>query len=91
MHQGVPFDSHNWAVLYKSLMKRHGSNNVSVLLGNGDGTFQAAVNFVAGTYPSSVAVGDFNGDRKPDLAVADFEGVSILINTSGPRARLLLQ
>ena len=25
MHQEVPFDSHNWAVLYKSLMKRHSS------------------------------------------------------------------
>ena len=38
------------------------SNNVSVLLGNGDGTFQAAVNFGAGAGPRSVAVGDFNGD-----------------------------
>ena len=47
-----------------------GSNNVSVLLGNGDGTFQAAVNYGAGTEPYSVAVGDFNGDGKPDLAVA---------------------
>ena len=26
----------------------HGSNNVSVLLGNGDGTFQAAVNYGGG-------------------------------------------
>src|SRR5437870_4893944 len=47
-----------------------GSGNVSILLGNGDGTFQAAVNFDAGmASPSSVAVGDFNGDGKPDLAV----------------------
>src|SRR5262245_30698748 len=38
------------------------SNNVSVLLGNGDGSFQAAQNFVAGNAPVSVAVGDFNGD-----------------------------
>src|SRR5262245_58198441 len=35
------------------------SNNVSVLLGNRDGTFQAAVNFGAGAIPFSVAVGDF--------------------------------
>ena len=48
-----------------------GSNNVSVLLGNGDGTFQAAVNYAAGNAPNSVAVGDFNGDGKADLAVAN--------------------
>jgi len=45
--------------------------SVSVLLGNGDGTFQTALNYLAGTQPSSVSVGDFNGDGKPDLVVAD--------------------
>ena len=57
------------------------SNNVSVLLGNGNGTFQAAVNYAAGTYPSSVAVGDFNGDGKADLAVANCasNNVSVLL------------
>ena len=42
-------------------------NVVSVLLGNGDGTFQAAVNYGAGT-GGPVAVGDFNGDGRLDLA-----------------------
>src|SRR5215510_11042985 len=46
------------------------SGNISVLLGNGDGTFQAAVNFGAGNNPSSIAVGDFNGDGVQDLTVA---------------------
>src|SRR5215510_3491292 len=46
------------------------SGNISVLLGNGDGTFQAAVNFGAGNNPSSIAVGDFNGDGIQDLTVA---------------------
>jgi len=41
-------------------------SSVSVLLGNGDGTFQTALNFRAGTNPISVATGDFNGDGKPD-------------------------
>jgi uncharacterized repeat protein (TIGR01451 family) len=45
-----------------------GSSNVSILLGNGDGTFQPAVNFSAGNSPSAIAVGDFNGDGKLDLA-----------------------
>ena len=60
------------------------SNNVSVLLGNGDGTFQAAVNFGAASNARSVAVGDFNDNGKPDLPVANFSSrnVSILLNTT---------
>jgi uncharacterized repeat protein (TIGR01451 family) len=45
------------------------SNNVSILLGNGDGTFQAAKNFDAGSNPSGIFLGDFNGDGKLDLGV----------------------
>ncbi len=47
------------------------SNSISVLLGNGDGTFQTAMNFGVGASPVSVAVGDLNGDHKLDLAVAN--------------------
>jgi hypothetical protein len=50
-----------------------GSNNdVEVLLGNGDGTFQSNIGAIAGPGVQSVTVGDFNGDGKPDLAVAIF-------------------
>jgi uncharacterized protein (UPF0548 family) len=45
--------------------------SISILLGNGDGTFQAAVNYAAGLGPQFVVVGDFNGDGKLDLAVAN--------------------
>jgi MBG domain (YGX type)/Bacterial Ig-like domain (group 3)/FG-GAP-like repeat/FG-GAP repeat len=48
-----------------------GGSTVSVLLGNGDGTFQPQVAYATGTDPYSVAVGDFNGDGKLDLAVAN--------------------
>jgi hypothetical protein len=44
---------------------------VSVLLGNGDGTFQARQTFAAGLIPGSIAVADVNGDGKPDLIVAN--------------------
>jgi autotransporter-associated beta strand protein len=62
----------------------HSGKSVSVLLGNGDGTFKPAQNFPAGNYPSSMASADLNGDGKPDLAVANYGSntVSILLNTS---------
>jgi hypothetical protein len=44
----------------------------SVLLGNGNGTFQSAVNSTTVKYPSSVAVADVNGDGKPDLITASY-------------------
>ena len=59
-----------------------GTNHVSILIGNGDGTFAAAVNYGVGTAPAwSVAVADLNGDGKPDLAVANYgsNNVSILL------------
>lgn len=52
------------------------SNVVNVLLGNGDGTFQPFVSYPT-SFPSvtGVTVGDFNGDKKLDLGVPDFETV----------------
>jgi uncharacterized protein (DUF2141 family) len=45
---------------------------VGVLLGNGDGTFQPLVTYSSGgTVPFRVAVGDINGDGKPDMLVAN--------------------
>ena len=52
----------------------HGDGSVGVLLGNGDGTFQAAVNYgTGGQAPSlgSLAIADVSGDGKPDLLVAN--------------------
>jgi hypothetical protein len=43
---------------------------VSVLLGNGDGTFQPEQSFFAGMFPLSVSLADFNADGHPDIAVA---------------------
>ena len=56
---------------------------MSVLLGNGDGTFQLAITFASGgTAPNSVAVGDLNGDGRPDLVVAQLgdDAVSVLLH-----------
>ncbi len=58
-----------------------GSGNVSVLLGNGDGTFQSTVNYDFGDTAESVAIAHLNGDAKPDLAVANYwsDNVSVLL------------
>lgn len=45
------------------------ADTVSVLLGNGNGTFATHVDYAAGGAPTSVAVGDFNRDGKLDIAV----------------------
>ena len=37
-------------------------NTVSVLLGNGDGTFQPQVTYAVGNNPDAIVAGDFNGD-----------------------------
>src|SRR5262249_49363765 len=56
-----------------------------LLRGNGDGSFQSAVNFPAGDFPDSIAAADFNHDGKLDVAVADFGtnlgvgGISLLL------------
>jgi len=54
---------------------------VSILLGNGDGTFEAALNLSGVSGAQSLAVGDFNGDGKLDLVTADSyaNNVSVLL------------
>jgi hypothetical protein len=58
---------------------------VSVLLGNGDGTFQAQAVYGVGGDPVAVATADFNGDGRPDLAVVGKSNktVSILLGAGG--------
>jgi hypothetical protein len=46
-----------------------GNDNISLLLGNGNGTFTASPS-PSNDLPGAIAVGDFNGDGIPDLAVA---------------------
>ncbi|HEX8155075.1 MAG TPA: FG-GAP-like repeat-containing protein, partial [Thermoanaerobaculia bacterium] len=56
-----------------------GSNQVSILAGNGDGTFQSAVPFAAGNTPRALAAGDFDRDGDLDLAVAASDGDHVAI------------
>jgi subtilisin-like proprotein convertase family protein len=69
-------------------------NQVSVLLGNGDGSFQPERRFDVGLFPRFNAVADFNNDGRPDLATANAGSgdVSVLLGngdgTFQPQRRL---
>jgi len=62
------------------------SDSVSVLLGNGDGTFQATVNFSVGSGSIAAAAGDFNTDGWLDLVLPNHssDNVSVLIANMCP-------
>ena len=69
------------------------SNSVSVLLnttapGAGTPSFSAKQDFATDFNPTSITVGDLNGDGKLDLAVANInsDNVSVLLNTTAPGA-----
>ena len=52
-------------------------------MNDGSGTFGAPVSYAAGSMPSSVALGDLNGDGKPDIVIgrnASGGGVGVLLN-----------
>ena len=55
---------------------------VSVLLGNGDGTFHSPVAYATGSsgdHPIAVSAVDFNGDNKLDLAVTNLNAKTVAI------------
>lgn len=57
------------------------SNDVSILLGTGTGSFGAATNFAVGSWPWSVVAADFTGDGIADLATSNqnSNNLSVLI------------
>jgi hypothetical protein len=57
----------------------YGSGTVSVLLGNGDGTFRPQMQYAATSYAQAPIVGDFNRDGILDLAVPGYGDVAILL------------
>ena len=67
-------------------------DSISVLLGNGDGTFQGAIQVRAGGSPVALAAGDFNQDTFPDLVVANnFDQQDNLTLYQGGSSGLTLQ
>ena len=60
----------------------YGADTISVLLGNGDGTFRSKVDYPVGVEPHGLAIGDLNGDGRPDVVVTDWgdKTVDVLLN-----------
>ena len=54
-------------------------NEVSVMLGNGDGTFQAQEIYGVGVRPVSVAVADLNADGALDLVTANYDSGDVTV------------
>jgi hypothetical protein len=60
--------------------------SLAVFPGNGDGTFQGTLFFAADAGPIDLAIGDFNGDGKPDIVVANSQSndITVLLNATVP-------
>jgi hypothetical protein len=63
------------------------NNTVAILYGNGNGTFQNAIELPLPYAPTGVAIGDFNKDKKPDIVIASSTGccpfaggITVLLN-----------
>lgn len=57
----------------------HLLDQVAVLLGNGDGTFQPASFYATGSQPWNIVVGDVNNDGKQDIATADDNDTNVTL------------
>jgi hypothetical protein len=79
------FAAKRWAVMAArtsaSRVSNSGTNDVSVILGDGTGGLEQATRFAVGTQPLAVVVADLNNDAIPDLAVVNFvsNNLSILL------------
>jgi hypothetical protein len=71
-----------------SITGNYDNNTATVYLGKGDGTLSERIEMTTGGYPRTIGVADFNGDKKPDIAIvehgnrlnSDGLGVTVLIN-----------
>lgn len=66
------------------LVANQNSNDVSVLFGNGSGSFSTPVNYGVGNSPWSIELADFNNDTYIDIATSNqnSNNVSILLGNS---------
>ena len=57
----------------------HATNDVSILLNNGDGSFATAISYGAGAAPQMACLGDLDGDEDLDMVVVTRDSDNIYI------------
>jgi hypothetical protein len=65
----------------------YGDNSVSLIRntsGSSGVSFNSKVDFITGAQPGSIVIGDIDGDKKPDLAIANFNGSNISVLRNNP-------
>jgi hypothetical protein len=67
------------AVIDTDTGKNTGTGNISILLGNGDGSFHLSTAVHAGTSANHIAVGDFNADGNPDMVVTYYSAAQVKV------------
>ena len=79
--EGVAIGDFNGDGILDMAVANSGDSTISVYLGNGTGGFAAATGspITVGTNPYAIAVGDFNGDGKLDLAVANSNSSNVTV------------
>jgi hypothetical protein len=78
--------------LVVSNIQADAAHSISILLGNGDGTFQAHRDINGGPAPNSITVGDFNHDGNPDIATSNFATVNaVVVNLGDGKGGVLAQ
>src|SRR4051812_16121908 len=77
---GIAVGSLNGDAVPDLVVANYQSDDVSVLLGNADGSFQAPVSYGVGSAPSAIAVRDVTGDSRADVVTTNegSDDVSVL-------------
>jgi hypothetical protein len=72
-------------IVFSGYLNNTGTSGIGVSLGNGDGTFQTATTYAAGTdrFIGNLILGDFNGDGVPDAVTTGESGIWLFIGTGG--------
>ena len=79
---------HDVVAVYFGPLNNSAPGGVSLLLGNGDGTLQPAVNYPTGLGAIAAVAWDFNGDGKGDLAVLNNQDSTVTIMFGGANGKL---
>ena len=67
-----------------------GDSTLEILLGKGDGTVQTPIRYPVGTSQVALALGDFNGDGRTDVAAANFNASTVSVFLGAPQGSTIV-